>query len=207
MAGVVVNTVAYHAGYAASLAVALAILLARGRGSALILAASALFVVVAFLLALTVLVLSSRDSRAGTRALRRAPVVKTVLALLRQAEPRLTRRPWLHVRAAALQIAIGLLDAATIWVLIQSLGATAAPADVFASFAIATLFRTIGVVPGGLGTFEAASVVTLNLAGVAVPVALSATLLFRGFSFWLPMLPGLWLSRAVMRDVTAPERA
>jgi Mg2+-importing ATPase len=50
-------------------------------------------------------------------------------------------------------------------------------------------------VPAGLGAFEAASIFTLHAAGIEVPVALAATLLFRGFTFWLPMLPGLWLAR------------
>jgi Mg2+-importing ATPase len=39
----------------------------------------------------------------------------------------------------------------------------------------------------------------LKLAGVAVPVALAATLLFRGLSFWLPMVPGVAFSRAVRK--------
>jgi Mg2+-importing ATPase len=60
-------------------------------------------------------------------------------------------------------------------------------AGVFASFMVSTLLRTISIVPGGLGIFEAASVMTLKLAGVSVPVALAATLLFRGLSVWLPM--------------------
>ena len=34
--------------------------------------------------------------------------------------------------------------------------------------------------------------------GVALPIALSATLLFRGMSFWLPLIPGLWFSRRYM---------
>jgi len=38
-------------------------------------------------------------------------------------------------------------------------------------------------------------VVTLKIAGVPVAVALAATLLFRGLSFWLPMVPGLVFSR------------
>jgi Mg2+-importing ATPase len=66
---------------------------------------------------------------------------------------------------------------------------------VFASFMISTLFRIIGIVPGGLGTFEAASVLTLKVIGVTLPVALAATLLFRGLSFWLPMAPGIWIAR------------
>lgn len=62
---------------------------------------------------------------------------------------------------------------------------------------IANLVRTMGFVPEGLGTFEATSVLPLKMVGVAIPVALSATLLFRGLSFWLPMLPGLWISKNI----------
>jgi Mg2+-importing ATPase len=98
-----------------------------------------------------------------------------------------------------------LLDAATVWVLVRALGSHAPVIGVFASFMISNLFRTLGVLPGGLGTFEASSVVTLGLVGIALPVALSATLLFRGLSFWLPMIPGLWLSRRLFR--AAPGRA
>jgi len=36
-------------------------------------------------------------------------------------------------------------------------------------------------------------------AGIEVPVALAATLLFRGLSFWLPMLPGVLLARRLLR--------
>jgi Predicted integral membrane protein len=61
------------------------------------------------------------------------------------------------------------------------------------------LFRTISVSPGGLGTFEAASVIILRGAGVPIQIALSATVAFRGLSFWLPMLPGLWCARRVTR--------
>jgi Mg2+-importing ATPase len=54
----------------------------------------------------------------------------------------------------------------------------------------------VGIVPGGLGTFEALSVTTLRAAGLLLPAALAATLLFRGLRFWLPMIPGWWLTRA-----------
>jgi hypothetical protein len=64
---------------------------------------------------------------------------------------------------------------------------------------VAALLRVVGVVPGGLGTFEAASIVTLKLAGGPVAVALSATLAYRVLSFWLPMLPGLFFSHSATR--------
>jgi hypothetical protein len=81
--------------------------------------------------------------------------------------------------------------------LAKLLGAAASPRAVFASFMISSLLRTVGIVPGGLGTFEAASVWTLRSMGVAVPVALASTLLLRALSFWLPMVPGLWISRRI----------
>jgi Mg2+-importing ATPase len=42
------------------------------------------------------------------------------------------------------------------------------------------------------------------MVGVPVAVALAATLLFRGLSFWLPMLPGLWLAHRELRGAPVP---
>jgi len=58
-----------------------------------------------------------------------------------------------------------------------------------------SMAATLGPIPLGLGTFEAACVGMLSLPGVAIETALAATLLQRGLTFWLPMLPGLWLAR------------
>src|SRR5690606_35962576 len=72
---------------------------------------------------------------------------------------------------------------------------------------LASVLRSIGVIPGGLGLCEAALITTLSWAGISVPVALSATLLFRGLSFWLPMLPGLLLARGTTRNPAAAPAA
>jgi len=37
------------------------------------------------------------------------------------------------------------------------------------------------------------------LAGVRIEPALAAALLLRGFTIWLPMIPGLWYSRRLAR--------
>jgi uncharacterized membrane protein YbhN (UPF0104 family) len=42
-------------------------------------------------------------------------------------------------------------------------------------------------------------VTTLKLIGVPVAAGLAATLLFRFFTFWLPMAPGLILARRETR--------
>lgn len=67
-----------------------------------------------------------------------------------------------------------------------------------------TPVATIGLVPLGLGTFEATAVGLLHALGVGVETAFAATLMLRGLTFWLPMLPGVWLAR---REVGAPHGA
>jgi uncharacterized protein (TIRG00374 family) len=47
--------------------------------------------------------------------------------------------------------------------------------------------------PGGLGAIEAALVAGLTATGIQAEIAVSATLLFRLFTFWLPTIPG-WLA-------------
>lgn len=198
MAALVVESVSYYSAYVLTLALALLITVVDGHSSPLIMAAALCFVVFSVVLTATVLWLSGRSS-IGPRWLKRVPVVKQALPLLGQADPKLARSLPLNFKSGLFQLMIVLLDAATVWVLIRSLGETASPTGVFASFMVSTLLRTLSFVPGGLGAFEAASVLTLNVAGVPVAVALAATLLFRLFTFWLPMAPGLILARREAR--------
>src|SRR4029077_7979535 len=43
--------------------------------------------------------------------------------------------------------------------------------------------------------------------GVAIEAALAATLLLRGLTFWLPMVPGLWLARREIEPGGTPARS
>jgi uncharacterized membrane protein YbhN (UPF0104 family) len=194
MAVVVVDTVSYYAAVVPALAVAVLITIVAGHANALVVAAALAFVAFSGALTTATLVLSGRQDF-GPHWLPRIPVLTQALTFLRQADPLLARSERLILRSAVFQLAIVLIDTTTVWVLIRSLGETASPTGVFVSFMLSTLLRTISFVPGGLGAFEAASVWTLKAAGVPLAVALAATLLFRGLSFWLPMLPGLLFSR------------
>jgi Mg2+-importing ATPase len=194
MASVVVNIVSCYAAYVLTLALALLITVAGGYANPPLIAVALFFVVFSVVLITVALVLSGRKS-AGPKWFMRIPLLGKVLSLLGEADPTLARSLPLIFRSGLFQLGIVLLDAATVWILIRSLGEMASPTGVFASFMVSSLLRTIGIVPGGLGVFEAASVVTLKLVGVSIPVALAATLLFRGLSFWLPMVPGLVFSR------------
>jgi uncharacterized protein (TIRG00374 family) len=128
-------------------------------------------------------------------------LLKNALAILGEADPKLARNLPLLIKSGLYQLAIVLLDTSTLWILIRSLGDVASPTGVFTAFMVSNLLRTISIVPGGLGVFDAALVVALKLAGVLLPVALGATILFRALSFWLPMIPGLIFSHGARKTI------
>jgi Mg2+-importing ATPase len=195
MAGVAIDTASCYIVYALGLAAALVITVTRHHATVLVVTGAAVFFAFALALTAAFLGLSGRGAPPFAHRVARLAPLAAGLRMLAEADPRLSRSPRLLVRASACQLAVVLLDAGTLWALIAALGATASGAGVFASFMMSTLLRLVGVLPGGLGTFEATSVVTLRLMGVSLPVSLSATLLFRWLSFWLPLAPGLWLAR------------
>ena len=102
-------------------------------------------------------------------------------------------------RPAKLAEGIGgilLLNAAFAACMIACCEAFGAGKSNFAAIALVYLAgSTIGQAaptPGGLGAVEAAYVAGLTAAGLDPGVALSATLLFRLLTFWLPTIPGYW---------------
>jgi len=199
MAAVVVDLYAYYAAYIVALVVAFAELAARDELGTAMLVTAAVFgtmalCVVGFLTALTTSARRFLPSRLlGLRWI--APFVTAVA----EADPRLVRRSDLIAVSFGHQLAIFLLDAATVWAMLRGIGISLHPVPVFASFMLASLARSLGVLPGGIGTFEAASVATLRLAGAPLAGALTATLLFRGLSFWIPLVPGMLMARRESR--------
>lgn len=207
VATILINIATYQAAYVLCLLIALTIAITRHRTNLPVLVVSVLFI--AFSISVITAALMVPGPRVETLAarIRRLPILTRVLAFIKEVDPHLMRNPRVLGPAIAWQTAIFVLDAATVWVFVRALGTTASAASVFASFMISNVFRTLSIVPGGLGIFEATSVWALNLMGIAVPLALASTLLFRGVSFWLPMIPGLWISRRLTAGTTSTAGA
>lgn len=199
MAAVVVDLYAYYAAYFSALLCGyLALDPAAGLGPIFAAGSAGLAVAGLSVTLLLTALTTGWSTRIPGWLLRWSPVAALVAAVS-AADRRLARRVDLLARAFGYQLLIFALDAATLGVALRAVGVQLAPGAVFASFMLASLARTLGVLPGGLGTFEAACVATLHRVGVPVAAALAATLLFRGFSFWLPLLPGLVLTRREAR--------
>ncbi len=197
MAAVVVELIGYYAAYVAALIAALVVVWAHGDLTLFILLPAAIFAPVAAGIPIA-LVLMSRG-RTVPHWIHRLPIVGSGMQALAEATPGIAHDIGLIIRCMGFQAAIFLLDAGTLWVMLFALGLSVHPALVFASYLLSTLARTLAPVPGGLGVFEAASVATLKLTGVPIAAGLAATLMFRGFSYWLPMVPGLLLARRESR--------
>jgi uncharacterized protein (TIRG00374 family) len=73
---------------------------------------------------------------------------------------------------------------------LRAVGADPQPSLVVLAFAAAALLTLIPLTPGGVGFVEAGLVGTLTLAGVSGGDALTATLLYRIVSYWLPIPAG-----------------
>jgi uncharacterized membrane protein YbhN (UPF0104 family) len=196
--------VAYYLGYLLVTLLALAVLWRHGELGLVFLLPAAGVGLIAAALPLAMLVLRRQAVRRPPGWLERWPGMGDVAASLREAPAAALFAPQLLAETVLLQLAIFVLDALTLGATLRAVASPVVPSLVFASFVVASLVSTLAWVPGGIGTFEGTCVALLHLHGVPVEVALAATLLLRGFSFWLPMLPGFALAR---REVgTAPAR-
>jgi uncharacterized membrane protein YbhN (UPF0104 family) len=73
---------------------------------------------------------------------------------------------------------------------IQAFGGGLSLPQVGAAYLVAAALASVAPTPGGLGALEAALVAALTGYGMADSRAISAVLLFRLATFWLPVLPG-----------------
>jgi len=73
---------------------------------------------------------------------------------------------------------------------LRAVGADPRPSLLLFAYTAAAILALVPFTPGGVGFVEAGLVGTLTLAGVSGPDALTATLLYRLVSFWLPLPAG-----------------
>lgn len=198
-ASVVVYTIANQAVFVLSLILGLVVAMAQGKVSRIVLLGTAVGALVGGLVTAAMLILSRRRSGGLRRLAEKIPPLRSMLKSLAEADPNLSRRTSLLVQAGALQFGVLLVDAATLWVLLKALGVRASIPGVYASFVFSNVFHAIGIIPGGLGVFEAASVLSLRLSGVSLAAAVAATLMYRILSFWLPMIPSWVVARGLIK--------
>jgi uncharacterized membrane protein YbhN (UPF0104 family) len=195
MAVLLVGLVSYFGAYLASVLTSLKILWLHDRANAALFVAVAIFVAIVVAIPVGVFRMKQWGQRLPQYGVKRLPGAAYLLRAIAEAPTGLLRNPVLLAETVTLKFAVFALDALTLWLVLRALGDTPAIWVAFVSFIMASMAATLGPIPLGLGTFEAACVGMLSLLGVAIEAASTATLLLRGFTFRLPMVPGLWLAR------------
>ncbi len=202
-----VSLVSYYAAYLLATLAAILLLWVEHEASGWIIGLAVVFSGVAVAIPAGVLSLKAWGARSPPRWLARRRSVAELLGNITGAPTELLRQPALLIRTIALVLAVFLLDTMTLWAIFSALGQEFPLHTVFVGFMTASIVATIGPLPVGLGTFEASSVAMLGYLGVPVETALAGTLLLRGMTFWLPMLPGIWLARREFSAKTAEAPA
>jgi uncharacterized protein (TIRG00374 family) len=200
VAAVILAIVAYYASYAVAALAALVLLWLHSELSWLIIGTLSIFLCVAAAIPATTLWLQKKGQRAMPNWLRKSESAEEFFELVGEAPSKLVRNRRLIAELTVLNGSVFILDALTLQWCLMSLGQTAALGAVFAAFMIASIVMTLGPIPLGLGSFEATSIAMLRVVGVPFEAALSATLLFRGFTLWLPLVAGMILSRKILKE-------
>ena len=167
----------------------------RGLGRAFKLPSSSkLLVILAVLAAVVGLVLITRQGRRFA-ARKLLPSLNSSLASL----GRVARSP---VRLTLLFGGSALVTLSYIGGLVVSVaafGASASIAQVGAVYLVASLIAAASPTPGGLGAIEAATIAGLTGIGISSGPAVSAVLVYRLATYWLPVLPGWYSWRLLQR--------
>lgn len=135
--------------------------------------------------------LSVRASRAipGVRPIRPETLEVRIRTFVREVESVAGDRGSLALALAYSALGWLFLSAA-LWFALYAVGHAVSPAIVLFAVPIAAVSNVLPV-PGGIGGVESVLIVLLvAAAGVPVPTAAAATLLYRGGTYWLPLVAG-----------------
>ncbi|HZU50740.1 MAG TPA: lysylphosphatidylglycerol synthase transmembrane domain-containing protein [Sphingomicrobium sp.] len=203
VAALLLQVIAYYLSYALGALWVLVVLWWKSRMSFLLSGAVIIFLVVACGIPALTLWLHRRGQERIPRWIARWSKAKHFFELIGEAPRELVRDPWLIGCITLLNLAVFIADAATMQTCLIALGVHAPLSAGYVAFMIASIAVILGPIPMGLGSFEAVSIAMLRLFGVPFEAALSATLLFRGFTLWLPLIPGGILLREEMKPAEA----
>lgn len=194
LAAVVIDEIGYLASFGLGIGSALAMLAWWGEVPTPLLGAAGLALGAGMAMGVGIMVVTA-PHRERPRWVGRWGWTRKLYDLVTDADPALVRDPRLPLAAIGLRFGNFALDALTFWACLRAVGEAPALHHAWVAFVAASLGRSLGLVPGGLGTFEGGAIGALALVHIPLEAGLAAALLFRVLSYWLPMIPGLWLAR------------
>jgi uncharacterized protein (TIRG00374 family) len=112
------------------------------------------------------------------------------------------KQPQLLVEGLMSSIGLSLLYALVLYYAAHSLGVHISVAQAFIAMTVSTTATVLLPTPGGIGGAEAGVVTALVALHVSSPLSLAVALLYRVFTFWLPLVAGAMVFRYNLRFLT-----
>ena len=199
LATLIMTIIAYYASYGFVSLVALVLLWIHGKTSWVVVGLISASLALSAAVPALALWLQRKGAKAIPRWLRQIRTVCELFEMIKEAPTRLVRNLRLIGELTLLNAAVFLLDGLTMQLCLFALGLHAPFSTAFTAFIMASIVVTLGPIPMGLGSFEAVSIGMLRALGIPFEAALSATLLFRGYTLWVPLLPGMVAARRQLK--------
>jgi len=199
VAVLLISMVGYYASYAFLALVMLLVLWLHQAATPLLTGVITTFLLVALAVPALALWLRHRGRRPLPPQIERLGPIRKVVGIIGEAPGELVRNRRLLIVVTLFSGLVFVADAATLAVCLVALGFPLMPATAFLAFMAGSIAATLTLVPLGLGTFEASSTAMLVALDVPFEAALTATLLLRGLTLWLPLVPSLIMMRLGVR--------
>jgi uncharacterized membrane protein YbhN (UPF0104 family) len=125
----------------------------------------------------------------------RKPVTKRVAPMIREAIPRLitvAQRPAKLLEGIGVMLLLNLAFIGVLWSCVRAFDGDMPIAIIALVYLAGATLGQAAPTPGGIGAVEAALAAGLTAGGLDGGVAVSAVLLFRLITFWIPTVPGYW---------------
>lgn len=200
VAALLMSMIGFYAAFALFAIVTLVLLWFVNKATPLTAGLVTLFLVVATTIPSLALWLRSRGRHHLPRLIEKIGPIRSLLETVAQAPAELLKNRALLLKVTIFNALIFLADAATLFACLRALGVPSSFGTAFIALIMAQMVVTLGPIPMGLGSFEATAIGTLRLLKVPFEAAFAATMLLRVLILWLPLLPGMWLMRSVLRQ-------
>jgi glycosyltransferase 2 family protein len=192
---VFVDIIAYHLSYSLMTLIAIAIFWSQENSTPILAGAVTLYFIISITVTSFIFLIVSHKIEYAPAWLKRRKLVANIILITRDISKERVLSLGLISRASFFRISIFILDTLTLFLVIRALGSALGLTEVFAVFILASIMGTVSFMPGGIGGFEAGSTIALLIFGQSFETALAVTVVFRGLTLWLPIIPGLYIAR------------
>lgn len=196
VAALLISMIGYYASYAVLALVMLLVLWLHHHATPLLTGVVTTLLLVSLAIPALALWLRHRGSQPLPPGVERLGPVRKLVRVVGEAPVDLIGNRRLLLLVTFFNGIVFLADAATMAVCLLALGLPALPATAFLALMAGSIAATLAPVPLGLGTFEASATAMLVALDIPFEAALTATLLLRGLTLWLPLVPSLIIMRS-----------